>query len=227
MLTRSTFPPFQPHTTDNYELNQGKPAGKIVGDWISEMAAYVKSLDGNHLLTTGEEGYRTSGDTSCCVNNWMNGGVKGVDFDRNVKDPHIDFATVHAYPDNWGVPASDYKWYGPNFIRDRARIAHAAGKPIIMEEYGVRAGYLPTRTELLDYLQDEANAHGYAGSLVWALRHLDSQTGGYVFSYSQDGAAAILDQVDWASGQVKLRTVGVIGCCSFWSSRKRKRRQSL
>lgn len=182
-----------------------------MGDWISEMAAYVKSLDGNHLLTTGEEGYRTSGDTSCCVNNWMNGGVKGVDFDRNVKDPHIDFATVHAYPDNWGVPASDYKWYGPNFIRDRARIAHAAGKPIIMEEYGVRAGYLPTRTELLDYLQDEANAHGYAGSLVWALRHLDSQTGGYVFSYSQDGAAAILDQVDWASGQVRrLKSGGLL-----------------
>lgn len=111
-----------------------------MGDWIAEMAAYVKQMDPHHLLTTGEEGYRTSGDTSCCTNNWLNGGVKGVDFNRNVKDPNIDFATVHAYPDNWGIPADKYKWYGPNFLKDRANIAHAVGKPIIMEEYGVRPG---------------------------------------------------------------------------------------
>lgn len=91
----------------------------------------------------GEEGYRVRGDTSCCTNNWLNGGVKGVDFDTNVADRNIDFATVHAYPDNWGIAASDYKWYGPNFLADRARIAHAAGKPIVMEEYGSREGDMP------------------------------------------------------------------------------------
>uniref|UniRef100_A0A1D1ZTE6 mannan endo-1,4-beta-mannosidase n=1 Tax=Auxenochlorella protothecoides TaxID=3075 RepID=A0A1D1ZTE6_AUXPR len=189
----------EPHTTDNYEINQGKKPGQIVAAWISEMAAFVKSIDSNHLLTTGEEGYRVRGDTSCCTNNWLNGGVKGVDFDTNVADRNIDFATVHAYPDNWGIAASDYKWYGPNFLADRARIAHAAGKPIVMEEYGSREGYLSSRNELLYYLQDQANALGYAGSMVWSLRHLDSQTGGYVFSYSQDGAAAVKAQLAYAA----------------------------
>lgn len=80
------------------------------------------------------------GDTTCCHNSWINSGMKGVDFDTNVANPNIDYATVHAYPDNWGIPASDYTWYGPNFIASRASIAHAAGKPIIMEEYGVREG---------------------------------------------------------------------------------------
>lgn len=61
---------------------------------------------------------------------------------------------------SWGISASNYAWLGPNFIEDRAAIASAAGKPIILEEYGMRPGYLPSRDTLLNYLQDEANAAG-------------------------------------------------------------------
>jgi hypothetical protein len=67
---------------------------------------------------------------------------------------------VAPSPCSWGISASNYAWLGPNFIEDRAAIASAAGKPIILEEYGMRPGYLPSRDTLLNYLQDEANAAG-------------------------------------------------------------------
>ncbi len=40
----------EPHTTDLYERNRGWPPGQLVRNWIWEMAAYVKSVDGNHMV---------------------------------------------------------------------------------------------------------------------------------------------------------------------------------
>lgn len=40
----------EPHTTDNWEKNHGIQPGSIVRAWISEMAAYVRSLDPNHMV---------------------------------------------------------------------------------------------------------------------------------------------------------------------------------
>jgi mannan endo-1,4-beta-mannosidase len=68
----------EPHTSNRYEQDQGKPPGKIVKDWVWEMAAYVKSIDRNHLVSTGEEGYRSDGETPPPHLNWINGGFKGM-----------------------------------------------------------------------------------------------------------------------------------------------------
>ena len=67
----------EPHTSNRWEQDQGKPPGKIVKDWVWEMAAFVKSLDRNHLVSTGEEGYRSDGDTPPPHLNWINDGWKG------------------------------------------------------------------------------------------------------------------------------------------------------
>jgi hypothetical protein len=40
----------EPHTRDLYEINQGLPPGQIVKNWIWEMAAYIKSIDSNHMV---------------------------------------------------------------------------------------------------------------------------------------------------------------------------------
>ncbi len=50
---------------------------------------------------------------------------------------------MHVYPDNWEIPVEAFDWVNVNFIQDRAALAHAAGKPIIIEEFGVRADYHP------------------------------------------------------------------------------------
>ena len=72
--------------------------------WIEEMASYVKSLDSNHLLTVGSEGYyATKSDGRCVINPSDYAGTVGTDFIRNHQAPGIDFSTVHAYPDHWYV----------------------------------------------------------------------------------------------------------------------------
>ncbi|CAN6446632.1 unnamed protein product [Victoria cruziana] len=74
-------------------------SGETVQAWITEMAAHVKSIDRNHLLEAGIEGFY--GPSS--PRRWQfNAGVQvGTDFIRNNQVPGIDFATVHSYPDIW------------------------------------------------------------------------------------------------------------------------------
>lgn len=67
--------------------------------WISEMASYVKSIDRNHLLEAGLEGFY---GRSSARRTELNPGFNiGTDFIANNRIPGIDFATVHSYPDQW------------------------------------------------------------------------------------------------------------------------------
>ena len=52
---------------------------------------------------------------------------------RNLGIADLDFATTHVYPSNWGIPASQYQWVNDNWIGDRAALAAANGKPLLME----------------------------------------------------------------------------------------------
>ena len=55
----------EPHTTDLYERNRGWPPGQLVRNWIWEMAAYVKSVDGNHMV--GPQHNVMCGSTVCMI----------------------------------------------------------------------------------------------------------------------------------------------------------------
>ena len=71
----------EPHTRDLYEKNRGLEPGQLVKNWLGEMSAWLKGLDSNHLISSGEEGYRADGDTGSVdgvtSNGWINGGYKG------------------------------------------------------------------------------------------------------------------------------------------------------
>ncbi|GMF33544.1 unnamed protein product [Phytophthora lilii] len=62
----------------------------------------------------------------------------GVDFDANLTIDIIDYGTYHAYPDSWGVDECEYQSWGVQWISDHASSDVTAGKPVVMEEYGVK-----------------------------------------------------------------------------------------
>lgn len=72
----------------------------VVGQaWIMEMASFVKSIDRNHLLEAGLEGFY--GQTTPWRTRLNPGYYIGTDFIANNRIRGIDFATVHSYPDQW------------------------------------------------------------------------------------------------------------------------------
>ena len=68
------------------------------------MAAYVKSLDGKHLLEVGLEGFYSSSvspNSADSANPAAYTARYGTDFILNSQPAGIDFTTVHSYPDDW------------------------------------------------------------------------------------------------------------------------------
>jgi len=76
-----------------------------IADWVKEMAAFVKSIDSNHLLTVGEEGFYSTTQGSLSANPMY--GQSGwaqewrQDFYADHKDANIDYASFHGWPDLW------------------------------------------------------------------------------------------------------------------------------
>ncbi len=188
----------EPHTSDYYEcmasavgsktldscyedMQKGiygnYKAGTLVYQWLSEMGSFVKGLDRNHLVASGEEAYRSSHQDFKCLekHSWINNGSKGVDFARNATIPSLDMMSTHLYPDNWAIPVDDLDWFYDCVIKDRARLARENGKPIYMEESGFSeipyAGkpdtYIKNRPYYLSRMFSMATQAGYQGVMVW------------------------------------------------------------
>lgn len=105
------------------------PSGDTLTAWVAEMSAYVKSLDSNHLVTVGDEGFYKKAGAS----DWTMNGSEGVDWQNLLALTDIDYGTVHLYPDHWGKTAA----WGTQWIRDHVRDAKALGKPVVLEEFGL------------------------------------------------------------------------------------------
>ncbi|VFQ62410.1 unnamed protein product [Cuscuta campestris] len=115
-------------------------SGNTLQKWIEEMANFTKTIDENHLLEIGLEGFY--GQQNPKKNLGSNNGFHqfGTDFIRNNQIPGIDFATVHAYPDAWlGNKTSEEEqlsflktWMDSHF-EDANEIIK---KPILVAEFG-------------------------------------------------------------------------------------------
>ena len=115
--------------------NEPRPFAKDAKEpfalWISRAAALIKSIDPNHLVSTGSEGsVGCEGDMELC--------------ERIHADPNIDYLTIHIWPVNWGWasrtdPDSDIDIACAKtsaYIAAHTALARQLNKPMVIEEFG-------------------------------------------------------------------------------------------
>jgi len=143
--------------------------------WIGETADYIRSLDPNHLISTGNEGA-----IGC-------NGVAETYLDLH-QFKNIDYMTVHLWILNWS-------WYDPLrpqetypeaekkaavYLDDHIGFARDIGKPLVLEEFGIPRDFhsysMKASTSYRDkYFQlvfehifEDADSGGpFAGSNFW------------------------------------------------------------
>ena len=157
--------------------------------WMADVAAQIKSLDPNHMVSSGSEG------------SW------GCEMDMNLfekihADPNINYLNIHFWPYNWSwVKADSLKELLPRakentkkYIDDHMVIARKYSKPIVLEEFGFpRDGFsfskeAPTtaRDEYYRYVfdlirQDRESGGLFAGCNFWAWGGFAGQNPDHVF----------------------------------------------
>lgn len=115
--------------------NEPRPFAKVnkeaFAQWISGAAALIKSIDPNHLVSTGSEGY-----IGCEVDMEL---CRRIHADKN-----IDYLTIHIWPVNWGWsprsnPDSGIKnacLESGKYIAEHIELAKQLDKPLVIEEFG-------------------------------------------------------------------------------------------
>ncbi len=148
-------------------------------DWVDKTAGFIKSLDSNHLVSTGSEGEIGSLDSMEV-------------FVEAHKSPNIDYLTFHMWAKNWGwFKADDMEGTFPNtiknaknYITSHVSVAEELQKPIVLEEFGLGRDYESTEqgssveyrnkyyAMVFDMIENNA---AFAGSNFWSWGGLGSK----------------------------------------------------
>ncbi|TVU18763.1 hypothetical protein EJB05_34876 [Eragrostis curvula] len=177
------------------------PTRNTAQAWIEEMALYVKSIDPDHLLEVGTEGYYgPSTPTRLQDNPNIYSGQFGTDFICNHRVNGIDFASVHMYPELW-LPNGTSLEVQFQFVQSwmQAHIADAEGvlgMPVVFTEFGFCSNSTP-RDQFLQAVYGEllgsAQRSGAgAGNLLFQVipEELDGMSDCYAIVLTRDAATA-------------------------------------
>ncbi|KAI0821629.1 mannanase [Trametes gibbosa] len=148
----------EPRCRGSTGTSSGTCTTKTITDWASDISAYIKSIDSNHLVAIGDEGFfNEPGNPS-----YPYQGSEGIDFNANLNISTIDFGTAHLYPGSWGQTTDPTGW-GSQWIIDHATSQKLANKPVILEEFGVTDSQPSTYTAWYNTVITS----GLAGDLIW------------------------------------------------------------
>lgn len=127
--------------------------------WIKETAAYIKSIDPNHLVTTGTEG--------------LHGCEEDMELFKTIHDdPNVDYLTMHVWPKNWGWLDCDHIpetvdtsiALTKEYMLAHMEVAQQLNKPIVFEEFGLPRDNHHFKTDDPTTARDKY--YGYAFKMV-------------------------------------------------------------
>lgn len=106
-------------------------ANEAYKKWIADVAAMIKSMDQNHLVTLGHEGEI---------------GTQSMQLYEDIHtDKNVDYLTIHIWPKNW-------QWFRDtniaeymdtvlaktdDYIKKHKALAQKLNKPLVLEEFGL------------------------------------------------------------------------------------------
>jgi hypothetical protein len=160
VLTRTNTLTGRPYLEDKAILGWHTGNELVIGDdparraWLNDFAAYVKSIDANHLLIDGRNRPTDIFDK----------------YDEFAANPNIDAVSYHTYVN---LPQADTPAGTLRVLRDQLR-----GKiPLIVTEVAMY-----TKPDALRALLDEIIADGSVGANWWAFRFRNRDGGFYKHS---------------------------------------------
>ncbi len=165
-------------------MNEAENPGKnfnIIKNWYQEISTFIKSIDSNHMVTTGEIGYDTYPDLYSNVDLMYNSshflinGYKGTSYFENSSITSIDYTSFHSYPNGWGLSAKA----GKTWIKDHYNIAGMFNKPALLGEFGIKENKLFVYEEWLEDIKRSSTR----SAIVWQYLHPDvTNNDGYGFN---------------------------------------------
>ena len=100
-------------------------------EWMSKTSSLIRSLDPNHLISTGSEGKHGCEEDIAL-------------FEKVHADTNIDYMNIHIWPYNWGWAPKDSLQENLEkactntqaYINEHLNIAKKYQKPLVLEEFG-------------------------------------------------------------------------------------------
>ena len=192
-------------------------ASEIVTNWASDVTGFIKSIDKNHLVSVGDEGFFARGKGS----GFGYDGSEGVDHTALLGLPNVDFGTYHLYPDTWvqGLTSGPARGSTSIFPAPKMRASQLSSKSMAFR--------CCARLRVLRSSPSDASAPsrvgtsscksvGEYGSLVWMLAAGDDEHGFYpdydhFTIYAGEGATSTLARQSGTFGQSAQACLGSRG----------------
>ena len=169
---------------------QWRTGGMVVRDFLAEAASFIKSIDPNHLVSAGEEGFLKREDVSTFHNTypWTCATGEGLDWVANAQIPDIDVLSIHAWPFQWALWGTserditedeageypDLSTFIPEWIAEHQRLADEIGKPLYLGEFGfqilrIPGSDVPDRDRIMEAAYDYAATTDIDGMVYWDI----------------------------------------------------------